>query len=418
MKMKLLFTLLLSVLSAASAAAAPSDFSWRQEILDRPVSGRMARAQVTAETWDGCEWAPERDLRIYDANGTEWPFFMWIEPGDAKEVAIPATRINEVEVQGMRQFELELGDAAAKGHDKIRVVFDGKDYMRRTEIFGRESEADAWGLLGAGFLVRIPKAPPVKEDIVAYSRSTFKHLMVRVHPDPRRPEEIVPSPASETMPVRSEGRPEPRDEIALSPCDGSGGKEKQKGIQLLEFDSGLAVPLREIEIRADGEYSRDVRIYCKRHQTNGWQWAGSGRISRIGDAEFARIPVDSAPAVRWRVDVEQLDDAPLENVRATGRAARTWLVFEAKSAAPAHVYFGDSEATRPRYDISRRVKDAGAVGAVKLGPREPNPEQRTRRSAPKWLIPAGIGLAAVIMLLVIVNMLRDMSGKKAAAKPT
>jgi hypothetical protein len=415
MKMKLSFTVLLSVLSAASAAAAPSDFSWRQEILDSPAPGRMARAQVTAETWDGCEWAPDRDLRIYDGGGAEWPFFTWTEPGDAKEVAIPATRINEVEVQGMRQFELELGGAAATGHDKIRVVFDGKDYMRRTEIFGRESENDAWGLLGAGFLVRIPKAPVVQEDIVAYSRSTFKHLMVRVHPDPRRPEEIVPSPASETMPVRSECKPEPRDEVVLSPCDTTSGKEKPKGMQLLEFKSGLAVPLREIEIRADGEYSRDVRIYCKRHETNGWQWAGSGRISRIGDAEFARIPVDGAVSARWRVDVEQLDDAPLENVQATGRAARTWLVFEAKSDAPAHVFFGDGEATRPRYDISRRVKSPGAVGTVKLGPRELNPEQRTRRAAPKWLIPAGVGLAAVIMLLVIVNMLRDMSGKKADA---
>ncbi len=416
MKKILSVAALLVVISVSYSAPVPGDFAWRQEILERPAPGGKVRARITAEIFDGCEWWPDRDLRIFDTNGTEWPFFLWTEPGDVKETALPARRINEVEVQGMRQFELDLGASAARGHDKIRLTFEGNDYMRRAEIFGRESADKYWGLLGAGFVVRIPKSPVVREDVVEYSPSTFRHLMVRVHPDPRRPEEIVPSPGSESLPVRSEGSPEPRDDVVLAPCAGTEQKENKKGTQAAEFDSGMAQPLREIEVRADGDYSIDVRIYCKRHETNGWQWAGSGRISRIEEAEFTRIPVDSALAARWRIEIERLDDAPLANVQATGRAARTWMVFEAKSAAPAYIYFGASEVSRPRYDISRRVSQPGKMASVPLGPREPNPEQQIRRSAPKWLIPIGIGLAAVIMLTVIVNMLHDMSGRRSPAE--
>jgi hypothetical protein len=407
---------LAAAIALAAAVSAPgraqevrtTDFTWRQPLGGAFITNGVYRAQVTAETWDGCVYGPDRDLRLFDAEGQAWPFFLWAEPGRPSEEALPAVRRNEIDQLGARQFELRLDGPVDRGHDRIRIEFADAEYMRHVEIFGREREEDEWGRLGGGFVVRIPRAPPLREDVIEYAPSTFRHLRIRIHPDLRRPGEEVP-PAQARV-VRAAGLPAPRMHtvFAVVPpgpderADGPGGR------QVVFFDAGHDLPFEEIEVRAGGAYARDVTLYSRPAGTNLWSWAGHGRIVRHADAEFARIPVAGRRARYWKAEIERGDDEPLDRVTAAGYSPVRWMVFEAKSAGPVHAYFGAQTGAAPRFDLERRTARPAQAEVVTLGPRAANAAFQPARPLPRWIIPAGIGLASLLVLGVIVRMARDL----------
>lgn len=407
---------LAAALALAATVAAPgraqevrtTDFTWRQKIEGAFITNGIYRAQVTAETWDGCVHGPDRDLRLFDAEGQTWPFFLWAEPGRPSEEALPAVRRNETDQLGARQFDLRLDGPVDRGHDRIRIEFADAEYMRRVEIFGREREEDEWGRLGGGFVVRIPRAPPLREDVIEYAPSTFRHLRIRIHPDLRRPGEEVP-PAQARV-VRAAGLPAPRmrTDFAVVPpgpderTDGPGGR------QVVFFDAGHDLPFEEIGLRAGGAYARDVTLFSRPAGTNLWSWAGHGRIVRHADAEFARIPVAGRRARHWKAEIERGDDEPLEGVTAAGYSPIRWIVFEARSAGPVHVYFGAVDRQAPRFDLERRTARPAQAVQVALGPRTANEDFRPPRPLPRWAIPLGIALASILVLGVIIRMLRDL----------
>ncbi|MBP7275234.1 MAG: hypothetical protein KBA51_03420 [Kiritimatiellae bacterium] len=407
--------------SAAARAAAPDSetFAWRQPIGGTPEIHQLYRVRMTPETWDGLCVGPEHDLRVTDATGERWPFFIWREPGTPGTVDLSAERLNDgTEIAGVRQFDLRIDAAGARaGHDRIRIEFNEPEYMRRVEVLGRETDEDAWTRLGSGFLVRIPRSPEIREDVIPYASSTYRHLRIRIHPDLRSAGDLVPSPVA--APGRTGGVPAPVETQNMDPLDlpePEPADARTPRAQRVGFDAGAQLPFEHIELRAQGAYARDVTIWSRAAVTSEWAYAGQGRISRHSDAEYARIPVRSGRARYWKMEIRQGDDEPLKDVQATGFYPRTWIVFEARTAEPAAVQFGSERHAAPLYDLAARTPRPGVAAVLTLGPREANPGHRPAFRPPAWIVPAGVGLAALVVLAIIFSRFKEFWNPPAAPR--
>jgi hypothetical protein len=401
--------LALALLAAAAQAAptvSPDSFAWRQPILGPFLAGGLYRAPLPPELLDGCVRGPGEDLRIYDDSGREWPFWIWTDTRTSAEIVLPAKRSNEMRTADGVQFDLDLPSEAADGHDQVRLEFPGDDYIRRVEIFGRETRDDEWGQLGAGYAVRIPRNPAIRDDTVGYAFSTIRHLRIRVLKDSRRPDDALDSPACTLS--RRAGTPEPRTITAFEPRTAPDDAEPKEGLQTLYFGQRWAQPVIELNLSASGPYARDVTVYSRPSETNAWNWAGGGRITRKPGLTNGCVTLRETRSVLWRVDIERGDDPPLEFVTAEGGSRPRWLVFEAKRAADsADCRFGSGEADAPTYDLARRSGDPSDAHPARFGERTAHPGYRTGRKPPRWLVPAGVGLAGVLLLIVVLSMARD-----------
>lgn len=400
----------------------PTDFAWRQAVTGDMAAGGLYRAKMTPETWDGLYQGAETDVRMAGPGGEAWPFFIWRETGRSGMVDFKAERLNEATHDaGVRQFDLRLSatDARSK-HDCIRIEFKESEYMRRVEILGRESDTDEWARLGSGFLVRIPRSPPVREDVIAYAPSTFRNLRIRIHPDLRSAGDSVPSPVA--TPGRSGGEPAPADTCVMNPMASTEPPPKADDDkirkQVIEFDARASLPFEHVELRARGAYARDVTVWARASVTSEWAHAGFGRISRHPDAEYARVPVQAGRARYWKMEIRQGDDEALQGLEVTGFYPRTWVVFEARNAGPAHVWTGSEQAKRPYHDLAARTPRPGEAKILALGPREANPSHQPVSRPPAWLIPTGVGLAALIVIWVIMSRFKDLLRTPGATPPS
>lgn len=408
-----------SPLSAGAKETDPrAPFRWMQTIQAGSAVSVPARIHIRPEIYDGCEYGPAGDLRVFDQNGGAWPFFVYADEGGTSDLVLPATRTNDRgEDSSLREFDLTLNADATNGHDRIRIEFGGQDYMRRVEIFGRENDQDAWGRLGSGFAVRIPRAPPVREDVISYARSTFRHLRIRVHADPRRPGEVLESPAASV--IRRSGKAAPEDTLDLGTGRGaasSGGKS----VQAVEFEAPYATPLRGVSLTAGGAYARDVAISARNHPTNAWQWVGGGRITHV-TSDWSRVSIYETTARYWRVEIQNGDDPPLQALHATGWMTRRWLMIEPRSSLSAALYYGSRDTRAPQYDFVRRMNGGASGPELSLGERVENPAFDAAWGAlpawSRWLAPGGVALASLIVLVVILRMAREFMHGKPPAGP-
>lgn len=387
-------------------AAAPESFAWRQPLNGPFTEGHLYRAPIPPELFDGCVRGPSSDLRMFDPAGNEWPFLVWTETRTETETAVATRRCNEMTTNYGLQFDLEIAEDGTGGHDRIRLNFKGNDYIRRVEIFGRENPGDDWGQLGAGFVVRIPRNPAVREDTVGYAFSTFRFLRVRLHRDVRRANDRFDPPACVIL--RGGGSPTPRDISAFERQEIPPSAEKRPGVQTVYLRQPWARPVAELCLSASGSYARDVAVFVRRSATNEWNWAGGGRITRMPGRTNEMVTLQETDAPLWRIDIVRGDDPELGDLSVEGRSLRRWIVFEARqNAARADCLFGSDRVGAPAYDLGRRCGDPVRAAPAAFGVREANPAHRPARTPPRWIAPAGVALASVIVLTVILGMTRD-----------
>ena len=409
--------LVLAACAAAAAARGADDlarrFAWRQPIETPGAAGTLYRARLPPEVFDGARFGPDRDLRVIDAGGRQWPFFVRA-PATSGSLwtPVPARALNRSRVEAPEPYvrwdvAIEPSpDGRPVEHDRVRVTMPGTEFIRRVDVLGSDDGA-TWGRLGEGYVVRHRRDVAVESHVVRYAPSIFRHLQVRIRPDPRLPGD---PPEPDAVDVLRDATPSVElADVPLQPVEAS-PEDVGEGRQTLVFDAGYArQEVEEIEVEAAGEYVRPVAVYARDAATSDWRRAASGEIQSLGGARRGTLRAGMAGRY-WRVDVFRYDDAPLAEVRVRARARPKWLVFEAASGDPAALYYGADRVPAPSYDLVRRAHE-GRIAAspeVRLGPREPNP----LAGAPPWterlpriFVPAGIGAASVIVLAVILRML-------------
>ena len=127
----------------AAAYAADQDIRPRFEHL-RAVEGTFAVGEKGRLAVPGDVFGQSRDFpndqRILGADGTQWPFFLYV-PKDTVETETLAPEIlNRSFVGGRKpylQFDLEVPPANGKAavHNRMELTTSGRDFIRRVDAF-------------------------------------------------------------------------------------------------------------------------------------------------------------------------------------------------------------------------------------------------------------------------------------------
>lgn len=155
----------------------------------------------------------------------------------------------------------------------------------------------------------------------------------------------------------------------------------------------------------------------------------SGSLLRIHSAQSGhrideeRLTVEAPNAdfntqARWKVVIENGDDAPLELKSVRIEMLQRTLCFEAVGNASYMLFYGDSALVAPHYDYATLFTPQVAAAQVAVGPEERNPEYQARPDARPFTErhPALLWVA-LIAVIALLGGIALQSVKRSTPKP-
>lgn len=400
--------------SGAAHGAEPGDFAWRRDVQGAITPGGLYRVELDAAVVDGCRAFPD-DLRLFDETGQAWPFYLWVPAEQIVDQPVAAERLNPSQAEApepYRRVDLQL--AAAPGgararHDSVEIVTSGRDFIRRAEVYGADAEAGAWARVGWGYLVDHGPGAPVASREIRYPVCDYPRLQVRIYPTTRNAaEEFTVLAVTPRLAVRSPG--EWRDLAAREVA--AGRQDGRPGTQVLVFDTGArGCPLERVAVAArESNYVRAARVYLRDAPEEDWRWVAAGELHRVDWEAQHEVPLGRARGRFVKIELDHHDDPPLSGLAVRLQAAPRYLVTEAGAGRRPALYYGAGNVGPSQFDLARRVTAAAVqaapvlrLAAATLGSGGGSTFWERHAAA---LSAVAVGLAAVVVLGVVVSLLR------------
>ncbi|HEX3466302.1 MAG TPA: hypothetical protein VHS78_19800 [Candidatus Elarobacter sp.] len=168
-------------------------------------------------------------------------------------------------------------------------------------------------------------------------------------------------------------------------------------------------------------FARDVTVEAS-DDGETWTTVAHERIERFrGSPPHLEFPTDWRRAPRWRVTIDDRDDAPLADARVTLLARAHEIVFPVVRSRRYTLTWGDPALDLPSYDLAtvlqhepwhaRRATLGRVVthAAQTISTPSPGNVGRARDGTPTWLPAAGFTGAVVVLVLFALGLLRSGS---------
>ena len=158
--------------------------------------------------------------------------------------------------------------------------------------------------------------------------------------------------------------------------------QPKRSVSAWTADLGSAeAPLSDVkfEVAAPAEFVRCVELWGS-EDNKKWQRFAQGEIYRYqsNDAHAENLEISIAyggvQLRYWRIEILNHNDAPLAGVKPRLLSIPRHIIFEQQAGRSYRLLYGQSRATSPEYDLSRRLNPKQMEGAVsgQLGPEEVN----------------------------------------------
>lgn len=404
---------ILLLLSAVQAPAGTRDvYTWRAPLVGTWSPGSLYTAPIPPALLDGSQAFPG-DLRIFDENDRDWPFYVAVhDPTRAEtpwDVRVVEQAVPEVPVRYLR-YTVELQPrraGVAARHDRAVVTMAGHNYVRRFEVLGRAG-GEEWNRVGEGYLIDQPGDPRLDNRIVTYEATSVTQLQFRIYPSPHAPAEAL---SIRGLTVLSETRSSDEGWLEVRQVEVA-APEKREGIQTLWCDVGFhRVPLAELKLEVVAtEQACPVKVYGRPSPTNAWRWISDGGVHRLGGQVRNTIDLRQADFRYLKIDLYHYEQPPMTVTAVRVRRELLQLVFEADYGQQPFVYFGAAHHPLPRYDLQRRLgPDVPAQARpAAIGERGRNPARiaATLGRYGRTLAVSIVGVLAGLGVLVLVNLWR------------
>ena len=359
------------------------------------------------------------DLRIVSGNGVETPYKLEVGLPERQRVAHPVTLRDAGYVAGQHDtFVAVLGQPGLL-HNEIEFFTDAKDdaeNFRRTAVVETSDDGATWVKVAEqqvfAFTVE-ERAFTARETKARYPQSTAQYLRVRVLDDGEgslgRLSATVYSVA-ETL----------AKEMAWPVSGLNVRQDAERRATLVTVDlgqPGLLAYRLDLNVGSSLNFYRLVELETSA-DGNSWSRAiARATIYSFDTPRFTGKSLDfifPETASRYLRLVVYDEDSPaldINGVSAWGLHRR--LVFNASPGQAYQLYYGNPDAARPSYDIEQvfpyLVTDA--LSQATLGPQASNSlfaEQLPPASERfPWLLPAVIALAAVLVGLLVLGVVRQ-----------
>jgi hypothetical protein len=381
------------------------------------VAGQRGRLVVPGTVFGQARSFPN-DLRIFAADGTQWPFFLHV-PKETTEIRkLEPEILNRAWVAGDEpylQFDLAVPavDGAVPVHNRMELATSGRDFVRRVEIFTGDPAQPA-GHVASGYLIDFSRQRNAQNRTIRYPDSDAARLQVRIYPNAQAADERFDI-ATARLHYRAVAEVE-RERVDFQRLDVP-EREQEKDATTQLFDLGEENrPVEFITFEVGNEsYARCVSIYGRNTEHEPWRWVGGGEIHVLsGDQENT---VKLAARDRFlKVHVFHYDDLPLTINGIKLEAVPRYLVFEAATDGGAALCFRAWDSKAPRYDLKGRIATEILPTLPVFQTLETKPNESAR--AQPWRkysrLLGGLAVAAVSLLVIwiIASMLRQQRAEE------
>lgn len=404
-------------LPVLAAAAWPSDleqYEWRSALGGSFETGRVYRARLTPEIFDGFRSFP-LDLRVIDRSGEEWPSVIWSRADRSSITPLRHADITPVDEPAREDFAVRVFQVQAEAdgtvplHNRVIVNLGPREQVRRIEVWGGPSR-EKLVLLGAGFLVEQKTPAPVRNRSVDYPDARWPVLAVRVFADTRSPESTLEWRSTEI--ARVDRDDSDHEIIMLKRMEPPADEPPAEGVTAIHLDAGARNrPLLAMTFASDAtDFALPVRVFGRNETTNKWRWIADSGIHHLEGHEQNRIPLAKADFRYLKLELHHAGQPVPKLKHLAASAMPHFLLFEAKSDEKPYLFFGaaqyDLDMANPlrRVDASLFTKEQEA----ELSKRHTNP-MRVAGSLSDYrntLMRFGLGIVALLVALVGIRLIR------------
>ena len=353
----LAFVLVSSVTSVAKASFDKTEWKYYRNIDPVTESGLTDLILPPDMTWEKTDLS---DLRVVDSNGVETPY-IYAKDVKTKIQPIETKIINQVvDKKGVTKLVLDLGKSG-NVVSRINLIINNPNFRRQVSIYSQDSstniESDSWLLVSnKGYIYSFTdpntNSRQYKTEIDFDSNSSRYYL--------------VSIGSGEEGPLKVEGANYTLEKVTNSPKYSQNifasisQNEKNKTTEILidRGQAGLITEFAKLNIK-DQNFSRKIVVEASNStSTRDWVYITSDIISNIKTSLYSGGNTEvSFNGINYRyikLSIANEDNPKLdiENYVTIG-ATNSEVVFDAKSDLSYKLYYGNKNATSPRYDISR-----------------------------------------------------------------
>ncbi|GGA66573.1 hypothetical protein GCM10011507_17610 [Edaphobacter acidisoli] len=392
MKAVLLLALLFwrAVPTSVAQTADPHYFRYERSVA--ATGAGQACAVLDAQTFAHAA-ASLKDIRLYEGIGTstprEVPYAITLSQ-PVQPDNVPARVVNLGFHSGSIVFDLEM---PPRPYTEVMLDLAGQDYIATASVSGSNSPGAAATNLGEFTLFDLTSQHLSRNKTLHLQESTFPwlHVVLTASPAPGTHDFRL-----DPKIVRGASVPPSREaQILYAPAAQTSTIVNHERQSIATFTLPQRVPVERITFDLaptfTGNFSRDVRIYDRPEgapATSGESL--SGTILRVhltqGGREIRQEEL-SVPATigsnlqnpaTVEVVVENGDDIPLPITAVRLEMRERNLCFNAPSAQPLVLYYGDPVLDAPIYDFARLFSATAHTTRAQLGAEQMNPDYQAR----------------------------------------
>ncbi len=397
---------------AGAGEILPSRFERVREIDGTFHAGQRGRLRVADDVFGQSRNFP-KDLRIFAADGTQWPFFLHVPQETATAKTLTPEIRNRSFVAGdapYLQFDLVVPqvDGQPLVHNRMELATSGRDFVRRVEVFTGDP-GQSTGHMASGYLIDFSRQRDAKNRTIRYPDSDAARLHVRIYSNAQSADEKF-NLVSASLRYRTVA-PVDRETVGFTTLD-LPERERQKDAQTQILDIGETDrPVEAIVFDVgNGSYARCISVYGRNSDREPWQWVGGGEIHALDGDKESTVALKARDRF-LKVHVFHYDDQPLAIASVRLEAIPRYLVFEAVSDGSASLFFRAWNAKPPRYDLKGRIEKEAMAGLPLFQMRDAVPNQAAKaqpwRKYSKWLGILAVGAVSLLVIWIITSMLRQ-----------
>ncbi len=415
-KLLLVVAALLALVSSSAAA----DFSLRDWRYSKDI---ILPSELQQESL--VEFVPDRevfagaasglaDLRIIAGDETEVPYKFEVSKSEQKQTSFSVSLLDKGYVAG--RYNIFTADLGSEGilHNEINIQTSSSNF-RRTAGVETSNDGATWMKVAEqtvyDFTVK-ERNFTTRNTRVRYPDSTARYLRVTIADEGEGPLEITGATVFFVEETRAEEVLWPVSILGIS-------HDTSRRATLVEVDLGTpGIPSYRLAVNvSDVNFNRDVALEASPDREQWRTILSRASIYAFDTPKFVgkslTIAYRETTSRYLRLVIHDQDNPPLnvQDVKVWGFRRRA--VFTADPQKSYKLYYGNTEAQRPSYDIERVFPYlvTEKLPEVKLGDQASNPHFVAKKPPVSerfpWLFPTVIAVAAIMVALLLVGIIRQ-----------
>ena len=312
------------------------------------------------------------NLRIAGGNGEEIPYFIRVERKEESSREFPAKLLeNKVAIGDKTLAVVDLGRTRLS--NRVNLDSPNENFSRKAVVEG-SADRKIWStLLADGFIFDVSNTRnPARKAYLSFPGTDVRYLRITIPLSGQKDAFILNKVSVQAYSPES-GQMEERD-FPGNPV------KSENGETTWLLDQGRAgLPLNEIDFDFESRnFYRPARVEVSDDQKN---WSFLSTCGFLYDAQKGDVENQwklSGPEMAGRyvrITVTDGNDKPLMVRKITAKRWRRTLLFRSTGPGPFRLYYGNSQAKEPSYDLSSwAARTAYGETAWTAGEEMPNPD--------------------------------------------